>query len=500
MKLRYCVFIASTLWSNANAGNYTNEDLHSLGCLKTCSFEAIAIDWLGGLYCRSMPSLQARLVETIIKGDKVLWKKLVQDEKGNSFFLVDYQTKEGTITCYIRATYHRLAPVDGPLPVDDDQADFNIYQQSKANLTLQQSFRFKRACEAGKTYTIVTVGDILLHSALQEQAAKHQDFKPLWGPFLPYFQKADMAYANLEAPTAYGVNKYGEKVNDPGHTFDGVVYSSYPQFNYHASLIGDLLESGFDVVSTANNHSLDRRSLGLERTIDALEKNGLSFTGTRKKGGHSWNTIVTRNGLRISWIACTYGTNGIPDKYAQVLHCFDPQDKSIILEEINKQSQNPNIDAVFVTPHWGSEYKTQPNLNQIALGQEFLEAGALAVIGSHPHVPQPMQKYTTSDGRETFIIYSLGNFVSDQNDFRKRATPVLFVGLTKNEKGETFLNGVKFISAIMNNYSGADHYQLEPSNHEDAINQESYEHILSVLSKAHQVDFRETVVTNDHCR
>jgi len=516
MKLHHRLFITSVLCFTspvyADHDNYTENDLHSLGCdgMKTCLFEAIAIDWLGGLYCRSSKSPQARLVETVLKGDKVFWKKLEWDEKGNPFFLVDYQTKKGgSTTCYIRATRSRLAPINqkgilGSVVPNVEQGDYQNPQEPKGNLKLQQSFEFKRACEAGKAYTIVTVGDILLHTALQEQSAKHQDFKPLWTPFLSYFQQADMAYANLEAPTAQAVNKFGENVTEPGHTFDGIVYSSYPQFNYHASLIGDLVESGFDVVSTANNHSLDRRSLGIERTIDALEKQGLSFTGTRRKGETTqvrpWHTIVERNGLRIAWIACTYGTNGIPDKYHQVLHCFDPQDQPIILAEINKQSQNPDIDAVFVTPHWGSEYQTQPNSTEIALGKAFLEAGALAVIGNHPHVQQPMQKYTTRDGRETFIIYSLGNFVSDQGKVRRRAAIILFVGLTKNKKGETFLNGVKFIPAVMNNYSGANHYQLAPSKPQDAINQESYEHILSVLSEAHQVAYGDSVVTNDHCQ
>lgn len=515
MKLCHRLFIVSILCSTnsvyAEYDYYTRNDLDSLGCtegMKTCLFEAIAEDWLGGLYCRSAPSLKARLVETVLKGDKVLWKKLEWDERGHPFFLVEYQMKkDDSTTCYIRATRNRLTPINqkailSSMVPNAERAQNS--QESKGNIKFQQSVQFKRACEAGKNYTIVTVGDILLHSALQEQATKYQDFKPLWTPFLSCFQQADMAYANLEAPTAQGVNKFGENVIEPGHTFDGIVYSSYPQFNYHASLISDLLDSGFDVVSTANNHSLDRRSLGIERTIDALEKQGLSFTGTRRKGETTqvrpWSTIVEKNGLRIAWIACTYGTNGIPDKYHQVLHCFDPQDKPVMLAEIRKHSQHPDIDAVFVTPHWGTEYQTQPNSTEIALGKEFLEAGALAVIGNHPHVQQPMQKYTTRDGRETFIIYSLGNFVSNQGKVRRRAAIILFVGLTKNKKEETFLNGVKFLPAIMNNYTEANHYQLAPSKPQDAINQKSYKHILSVLNKAHQVTYGDFVVTNDHCQ
>ncbi len=494
-KLPRFILIAASLCVASNLyaarGYYTYQELRSLGCIgnKTCSFKVITGEDRGGLNCRSSASFNSRIVKIVHKGSKVRWKRWEQDKKGRQFFRIIH----GSTTCYLYATRDRLAPFDV-------KSSKKGVTPKKRKLSTKQGFRFKRACEAGTQYTIATVGDILLHGALQKQAARRKDFKRLWKPFLSYFQRADMAYANLEGPAAKGVNKYGKSVKDPGHTFDRNIYSSFPQFNYHPSLISDLVKSGFDVVSTANNHSLDRRTLGVNRTIDALRKYGLRFTGTRKKGkNRSWYTIVKRKGLRISWIACTYGTNGIPDTYHQVLHCFNSRDQRTILKLIKKQSKNPNIDAVFVTPHWGSEYKNRPNSQQVALGKKFLEAGALAVIGSHPHVLQPMQKYITRKGRETFIIYSMGNFVSNQKKVDRRATVVLFVGLTKNKRG-TFLNGVKFIPAIMNNYSGASRLKLAPYNSRNATNRRSYQHILSILSKAHQVSYGQRVVTNSHCR
>ncbi len=476
MKKKHLIFLIATSFAN---NLYAIDDLRFLGCDKTCSFKVITGEDYGGLNCRLNPSFRSPIVKIIPKGSQVLWEKEETDKKGRRFFLVRHASE----TCYLYVTPNRLAPVGS---------------QNAINPTKQEDLTFKRACEAGTHYTIATVGDILLHGALQRQAARYKDFKTLWEPFLSYFQEADMAYANLEGTTAQGVNKYGRSVKDPGHRFDRYVYSSYPQFNYHPSLINDLVESGFDVVSTANNHSLDRRTLGVHRTIDALDEYGLQFTGTRQKDeNRPWSTTVTRNGLSLSWIACTYGTNDILDKYHQVLHCFNSQDKSTILEEIHKQSNNPEIDAVFVTPHWGFEYHNLPNTEQIALAQEFLEAGALAVIGSHPHVLQPMTNYITQDGRETFIIYSLGNFVSHQKKVRRRATVVLFVGLTKNETG-TFINGIKFIPAIMNNRTHT--LKLAPNNPKSATHRRSYRHILSILSKNHMVEYGEVVVTNNQCR
>src|SRR5690606_32467416 len=108
------------------------------------------------------------------------------------------------------------------------------------------------ACDPDDGILIGAVGDLLLHERLQRQAYTAAGYTSLWSSFLPYLSAPDITYANLEGTTAAGVLASGQVTIDPGLTYDGLVYSTYPQFNYHPSLIPALLASGVDVVSTAN--------------------------------------------------------------------------------------------------------------------------------------------------------------------------------------------------------------------------------------------------------
>ena len=367
------------------------------------------------------------------------------------------------------------------------------------SVPLKQEIKFTRACEAGEAFLVAAVGDILLHGPLQKKAAARQSFESLWDDAIPYIKGADLAYANLEGPAARGVNAQGQSVTDPGWVFDQVVYSSYPMFNYHPRLVGALKDSGFDIVSTANNHSLDRHQLGVDRTIEALEEEGLPFSGTRKRGEtektRSWVTLMNNGNLKTAWIACTFSTNGIPDKANQVLDCY--KSKTRILELVKEYSKK--VDAVIVTPHWGDEYVTQPNANQVSLGRDLIKAGALAVIGNHPHVVQPMEKVLTAEGKEGFLIYSLGNFVSNQGEVNKRATGILYLGLTKNKQG-TFLNGIKILGAYMENRAGQDAIELTIlSKPAKRMEHEGAKHLRSVFADSMLAWKDEEIVPNSHC-
>jgi len=335
---------------------------------------------------------------------------------------------------------------------DEDGEEYDGFApKADTNNGLGGPLAFRDACTPGTKITIAAVGDVLLHSPLQQQAIRQSTkFKSLWSPVADLLARADITYGNLEGPTAKGVNRAGRAVTDPGFVFDDVVYSSYPQFNYHGSLEGDLVSTGFDVVSTANNHAMDRHSLGADRTLDALEAAGLPHTGTRRSDGTGqlW-TETTADGVRLAWIACSFSTNGIPDSKDQVLGCWS--DESQIKSMIGQLRQSH--DAVIVTPHWGVEYTANPGRDQRDLAHRFLDAGATLVLGSHPHVLQPWEKYTTTDGREAFVIYSLGNFVSGQAQLARRSTILLYVGLTKTAAG-TKINGVSYVPMIMNTRSG----------------------------------------------
>ena len=342
----------------------------------------------------------------------------------------------------------------------DDSEDGDEYEpyapKADNNNGLGGPISFTQACAPGPRTTIAAVGDVLLHGPLQQQAIAREGrgrFTSLWEPVEDLLSAATVTYANLEGPTAKGVAATGRAVTDPGFRFDGTVYSSYPQFNYHGSLEEDLVASGIDVVSTANNHAMDRRQLGADRTIERLQEVGLAFTGTRHRDRLTapWHALTTQGGFRLAWIACSFSTNGLPDPSQQVLGCWD--DEAELKREIAALRATPGIDAVIVTPHWGEEYTANPSREQRDLAKRLLDAGATLILGSHPHVLQPWEKYRTADGRETFVIYSLGNFVSGQAQLARRSTILLYVGLTRTSTG-TVVNGVSYVPLIMNTRDG----------------------------------------------
>jgi poly-gamma-glutamate synthesis protein (capsule biosynthesis protein) len=313
--------------------------------------------------------------------------------------------------------------------------------------------KFKQGCSTGDDIKIVGVGDILLHGSLQIQATKSSKrFKSLWSSIIPLFNEADLAYANLEGPTADDVIIGGtyRKGGSVGFVYDNEVYTSYPRFNYHSNLAADIKESGIDVVSTANNHSLDREGLGVDKTIEALNAVRLPYTGTKTTslaGSEQWHTITEAKGRRIAWLACTYSTNGARDKFGQVLLCF--QQRELLLKTVAQLSNDSTIDAVIVTPHWGTEYALKHNSQQSKLAYEIIEAGAVAVIGTHPHVVQPWEKYTTKAGREGFIVYSTGNFVAGQSPIERRTSLMVGLSLTARPGEKLELRGVEFVPLLI---------------------------------------------------
>ncbi|MCA9658373.1 MAG: CapA family protein, partial [Myxococcales bacterium] len=309
---------------------------------------------------------------------------------------------------------------------------------------LEGYLRFAGACDPGTTVTIAAVGDVLLHQELQRQAyAAKERHLALWGGVVDLLKRADLTYANLEGPMAAGIDKNGDDVGDPGEVFDKVVYSAYPRFNFHPSVAVDLKRSGFDVVSTANNHALDRQAIGVDRTIDALRKAGLRYTGTRRSDepDAAWHTVLRAGGLKIAFIACTDLLNVRPDAGGQVLRCRG----KAFERELHKLVKTRGIDAVIVTPHWGKEYAPEPREREIDLAHRWAEAGATAILGSHPHVLQPWERYAAEDGREVLIHYSLGNFASHQPELPKRSTVLLYLGLRKGDDGSTRVVGARYL-------------------------------------------------------
>lgn len=360
--------------------------------------------------------------------------------------------------------------------------------------------RFSTPVAAESEIVIAAVGDVLLHGSLQRQAFAHPDgFRSLWAAVEPVLAGADLAYANLEGPIAAGVTKVGSLVDTPVDRFDDWVYSSYPMFNYHPALATALAASGVDVVSTANNHSLDRFAVGADRTIEAVSGAGLAFTGTRPadRPDHPWYALTEAGPYRIAWLACSYSTNGIPDPHDQVLLCYE--DEHTVLSRIVRLSRDPAIDAVVLTPHWGGEYTHHPHPRQQALGRAALEAGATAVIGSHPHVIQPWERYVSRDGREGFILYSLGNFVSGQRELPRRTAIVLLLGLAEGADGRLAVAGARYLPIRFNFAGGADGRTLGTEPVTAAADHGSLGLLARLLHPGNAVSLADRMTTVDAC-
>ncbi len=256
------------------------------------------------------------------------------------------------------------------------------------------------------------VGDVMQHDSQIRAAladAGAYDYLPSFQYVKPVISQADVAFANLEV------------------TLAGPPYKGYPQFSAPDQLAAGLKDAGFDVLVTANNHSLDRRRKGLERTIDVLDSLQVLHAGTYKDSTSremSYPLLIESNGFTLSLLNYTYGTNGIPVTPPNIVNLIDTlQIKSDLLTAKEQRS-----DVIIVFMHWGAEYKDMPGKSQKELAEFCFRNGASLIVGAHPHVLQPM--YWEKD-RGKMVAYSLGNFVSGQQSRYRDGGAMLHVELRK---------------------------------------------------------------------
>ena len=307
----------------------------------------------------------------------------------------------------------------------------NLLKENTSNTTSPSVDETKRDITINMAFT----GDIMCHNTIFNDAfnssTESYDFSYIFENIKYYIQTADIAVGNLETTFAGNSKKY----------------SGYPTFNTPEQLAYNLKKVGFDVVSTANNHCYDSGYKGIESTIDYLDDADISHTGTFKSE-ESQNTILIKNvkGIKIAFLSFTYGTNGIPvpsDKSYSV----NLIDNKLITNQLNlAKEQKP--DLICVSMHWGTEYQTSPNSEQTSLANFLFENGADIIIGNHPHVIQPMEKreITLSDGstKDGFIVYSLGNFLADQNKTYTRDSAILKLNITKSADGKISMNSATY--------------------------------------------------------
>jgi poly-gamma-glutamate capsule biosynthesis protein CapA/YwtB (metallophosphatase superfamily) len=244
--------------------------------------------------------------------------------------------------------------------------------------------------------SLLFLGDIMQHeSQLQgayDSRTGRYDYAECFRLMKSYFTEADITIGNLEV------------------TLGGKPFTGYPQFSAPDELAVALRDAGVDVLVTANNHSVDRRKKGLERTIRILDSLGIQHTGTFRDSAHraaAYPMMMTKYGMRIALLNYTYGTNGIPITKPNIVNLIDTAQIRVDLAAAKHQL----ADAIVVFMHWGDEYQLLPNRDQKNLASFCFRNGATLVIGAHPHVLQPMEWNPEAN---QLVVYSLGNFVSGQ--------------------------------------------------------------------------------------
>ena len=321
----------------------------------------------------------------------------------------------------------------------------SLIQSSKEELENEKQENEKNPDEEQEeptdvTFTLAAIGDIMCHNTQYIDAYNESnntyDFSYVFNDISLYTKTADICIGNLETTFA------GEEVG----------YSSYPTFNTPDSLAYELKDIGLDVLSTAGNHALDKGFDGLSRTIDTLNAADISHLGTYKNEEDQNKTLIKYvKGIKIAFVNYAYGTNGIPLPSDKPF-CVNLIDENLMKTQIdNAKKENPDI--IVACMHWGNEYKTKQNSTQEDLANFLFQNGVDIILGTHPHVLEPMEKKTVTleDGstKDGFVIYSLGNFISDQNAENTRSSIILNLDITKHIDGKITIDKYEYIPIYM---------------------------------------------------
>lgn len=260
------------------------------------------------------------------------------------------------------------------------------------------------ATVAPVSVNLIAVGDMLLHGGIHNsalQADGSYNYEHVFEHTKDRIAAADIAVANQEVILG-GVEL-------------GV--SSYPQFNSPQDFGDALVDAGFDVILHASNHTMDKDTVAVLNTIHFWKEKhpDITFLGINENQEER-NTIriVEKDGVKLAMLNYTYGLNGfsLPSDKPYLVNLMDEAHKTEIAEDLKKAREE--ADFVIVYPHWGTEYVLEATDEQKQWAQFFADNGADLIIGTHPHVVEPVEWITASDGRQTLVYYSLGNYISIQ--------------------------------------------------------------------------------------
>lgn len=251
--------------------------------------------------------------------------------------------------------------------------------------------------------TFAAFGDLLAHEPIYRYGLQNDaSFGFLFENVQDVISDSDVAIINQETPL----------------TDDPAMFGDYPRFGTPVNVGQAIVDAGFDVVTCATNHALDRGPEGVNFTKRFFDDNQVTCLGiqTTDETEDRPYAVIRRNGISFALFNYTYGTNGIriPGESPHMVHLFLDEEK--IQQDIAQAKSE--ADFVIVFAHWGTEYAQEPDEFQRKWTQVLLRSGVDIVIGTHPHILQPCEMLTDDDGHQMLVYYSIGNYISAQPEKR----------------------------------------------------------------------------------
>jgi poly-gamma-glutamate synthesis protein (capsule biosynthesis protein) len=268
---------------------------------------------------------------------------------------------------------------------------------------------------ASERVRLIFIGDIMAHIEQLEAAKRGESWD-----FAPQFRRVKPLLAGAFVTGNFETVMAGEKSR----------YTGYPMFNTPDALADALKDAGVDAVTLATNHILDRREAGAERTAETLDDAGILWTGLRKGGAAHEPLVAEHAGLKLAILNYSYGSNVPASEILSPDIRLNVISRDAVLEGLSA-ARAVSPDLVITCFHWGNEYQFKPTDAMRETALLCLENGADLIIGTHPHVLQPMEIVTDENGTK-LIAWSLGNFVSNQRTLPRERSVVLAVDVEKS--------------------------------------------------------------------
>ena len=292
------------------------------------------------------------------------------------------------------------------------------------------SLCFCVSSEAETKARFVFIGDIMAHQQQLDAAFKKgtYDFSPQFRRIRPLIENSFLI-GNLET-TFSGTGEKGRKLR----------YAGYPMFNTPDALAENLKDLKINLLTLANNHIFDRGAAGARRTVEVLNSLNLNWTGLGLDDVPANDAVILENnGIRAAFFSHTYGSNLYPKSSDVHLNIISEKNISESIE----RAKDLNPDIIIACFHWGNEYHFSPNVHQKNAAECAFKNGVDLIIGTHPHVLQPVEiRISSNDNSVKAVAWSLGNFVSFQRTPPRERTCILAAEFVKNDEGKTRLTKI----------------------------------------------------------